>query len=141
MPVEPILSFDSAPIPYSPVYCPAPPYNATQNVNFATNAQRAPNFPYNRGSNQSQIVGQAHATTIYNYINKANQELVSSGSTQPYKLFKTEQERIAYLQGQMAAQTRAIALTTPPPIVAPPAFPTPTAQQLCTNVFAIINNN
>ena len=125
-------------IPYSPVLCPAPPYNAVQNINFATNAQRDPNFPYNSGSNHSQLTGNTNSNMIYNFINQVNQGLVTSGSTQPYRLFRYEQERIAYLQGQMAAQTRSIAVTQAP---VPPAFPTPTAQQLCTSVFAIINNN
>jgi hypothetical protein len=123
---------------YSTNLCPAPPYNAVQNVNFATNAQRAPNFPYNRGSNQSQLTGNANANTIYTNINMENQAIVDSGSNKPFKLFRSEQERIAYLQGQMAAQTRAIAVTQAP---IPPAFPTPTADELCTNVFAIINHN
>ena len=122
--------------PYSANLCPAPPYNAVQNVNFATNAQRAPNFPYNSGSNHSQLTGNTAANTIFTNINSENQAIVDSGLNVPYKLFRSEQERIAYLQGQMAAQTRAIAVSRAP---IPPVFSTPTACQLCTNVFAIIN--
>ncbi len=116
----------------------SPPYNNSDNANFTTFAQRSPNFPYNTGSNHSQIVSNNSSNTVYNHINAVNTQIKNSGGGVPYIMFKSDQERIKYLQGQMAAQTRALALTNPS--LPSPAFPTPTASDLCTNVFSIINS-
>ena len=127
------------PPPYQPQICPAPPYNSIQNPNFATYAQTNPNFPLNSGSNHSQVVSNNTNNSYFNYINVQNAQIKNSGSTQPYVLFKTERERMMYLQGQTTAQTRQKAMVGGSEVLHPAQFASPTACQVCNNVFSIIN--
>jgi hypothetical protein len=127
------------PPPYQSQICPAPPYNSIQNPNFATYAQTNPNFPLNSGSNHSQIVSSNTNNSYFNYINTKNAQIKNSGSTQPFVLFKTDRERIMYLQAQMTAQTRQKAMVAGTEVLNPPQFPAPTPCQVCNNVFSIIN--
>jgi hypothetical protein len=125
--------------PFQPQICPAAPYNSLINPNFATYAQLSPNFPLNTGSNHSQVVSNTGNNTYFNHINAQNAAIKASGSTQPYVMFKTQQERMMYIQGQMAAQTRKMAMVTGAQVGNPAANPVPTANQVCDNVFSIIN--
>ncbi len=126
--------------PYQPTGCPAPPYNSPQNPNYATNAQRNPVFPLNSGSNFSQIIRGRTNNTIFENINQANQAIKASGSTtQPYVMFKSNQERIAYLQAQIQAGSRVQAMNYGTVTGNPPQFSTPTCCQVCNSLFAIIN--
>jgi hypothetical protein len=128
-------TINNPPPPYQPQLCPAPPYNAPSNPNFSTYAQRNPNFPLNTGSNYSQVVSNNANNTIYEHINQKNAAIKAANSTQPYVMFKSQQERIAYTQAQIAAQSRQQAMR-----FMPPAFPTPTQCQVCNGLFNIINN-
>jgi hypothetical protein len=78
-------------------------------------------------------------TTYFNHINAQNAAIKASGSTQPYVMFKTQQERMMYIQGQMAAQTRKMAMVAGSQVGNPAANQVPTANQVCDNVFSIIN--
>ena len=125
---------------FQPLNCPAPPYNAPQNPNFATYAQRNPNFPLNTGSNFSQIIQGAANNTIFTNINNTNQAIKDTGTlTQPYQMFKSNQERIAYLQAQVQAQSRAMAMNYGTATGNPPSFSSPTSCQVCNSLFSIIN--
>lgn len=128
------------PPPFQPLDTPAPPYNSPANHNYAVNGQILPNFPLNAGSNHSQVVRNTQVNSYFQYINSENQYIknISSASNQPipYKMFKSEQDRIKYLQGQRNASQRAEAVAFGVPSS---PFPTPTAEQLCTNVNQIIN--
>ena len=125
---------------FQPLNCPAPPYNSAQNPNFATYAQRNPNFPLNKGSNFSQIIQGAANNTIFTNVNNANQAIKNTGTlTQPYQMFKSNQERIAYLQAQVQAQSRAMAMNYGTATGNPPQFPSPTSCQVCNSLFSIIN--
>jgi hypothetical protein len=125
------------PPPYDMQDPAAPPYNSQQNPNYATFAQRYPVFPLDSSSNQSQVASLLASNTLFNSINAINSTIKSSGSTtMPYVLFKTERERIQYLQGQATSQRKALAMST-----GTPAFSTPTASSFTTTVFGIINGN
>ncbi len=126
--------------PYQPTSCPAPPYNAPQNSNYATNAQRDPNFPLNSGSNFSQTIRGRMNNTIFQNINTTNQAIKDTGSTTlPYMMFKSNQDRIAYLQAQIQAGSRIQAMNYGTLIGNPPEFSTPSTCQLCNSLFSIIN--
>ncbi len=128
------------PPPYQPTTCPAAPYNAPQNPNYATYAQRNPNFPLNSGSNFSQIINGQMSNTIFENINSSNQAIKATGTTTaPYVMFKSNQERIAYLQAQVQAQSRVQAMIYGTAISNPPTFDAPTTCQVCNSVFSIIN--
>lgn len=129
------------PPPYLPLDCPAPPYNAPQNPNFATNAQRYPSFPFNTGSNFSQLISSQASNAIFTNVNNANQAIKATGTkTQPYVMFKSNQERILYMQAQIQAQSRQMAMTYGTETGNLPAFATPTRCQVCNNLFSIIND-
>jgi hypothetical protein len=130
----------SNPPPYQPTLCPAPPYNAPQNPNFATNAQRNPNFPLQTGSNFSQIIQGRASNAIFTNVNNQNQAIKATGTTtQPYQMFKSNQERIAYIQAQVQAQSRAMAMNYGTATGNPPAYAAPTSCQVCNSLFSIIN--
>ena len=126
--------------PYQPTNCPTSPYNAPQNPNYATNAQRNPNFPLNTGSDFSQIIRGQMSNTIFENINSSNQAIKATGTTTaPYVMFKSNQERIAYLQAQVQAQSRVQAMNYGTATARPPAFDAPTVCQVCNSLFSIIN--
>ncbi len=130
------------PPPYQPTTCPTAPYNAPQNPNYATYAQRNPNFPLNTGSNFSQIIGGQMSNTIFENINAANQAIKATGSkTTPYVMFKSNQERIAYLQAQVQAQSRVQAMNYGTMTCRPPKYDSPTCCQVCNSLFSIINGS
>lgn len=121
--------------------CPQAPYNSIVNPNYATNAQRDPNFPLNEGSDMSQITYSNAANSYFENINAKNKAIKATGSTtQPYVMFKTDRERLMYITGQMNAQSRIQAINAGTAIGKPPAYSTPTNSQLCNNVFSIINS-
>lgn len=128
------------PPPYQQVSCPAAPVNTIQNPNYATNAQSNVNFVLNQGSNHSQIVNNMSNTVLYNNVNTVNSAIKTSGSTQPYMMFKSDQDRIRYLQAQSASSSRAIAMNNGAAIGQPAAFPAPTSSQLSINLFNNIIN-
>jgi hypothetical protein len=125
----------TAPPPFQPQVCPAPPYNSEQNPNFGQYASTQPQFPLHSGSNASQLFRSNANNTLYNSINSQNAQIKAlNGTTNniPYRFFKSDQERIMYLQGQMNAQTRSKA--------AYPNQPTP-AGVPCTSLYSSVNNS
>ncbi len=128
------------PPPFQPLGCVAAPYNSIQNPNYATNAQSNINFPLNTGSNHSQVVSNIANTVLFNNINDTNKAIKASGSTQPYMMFKSDQDRLKYIQAQSVAQTRVMAMTGGAAVGRPAAASAPTTSQVCNNVFSIINS-
>lgn len=63
---------------------------------FTTN----PNWPYNTGSDVSQLQTNTQAKTIFNNINERKQAGTLFGTGCP--IFKTQQEKILYIQAQYA---------------------------------------
>jgi len=61
---------------------------------FTTN----PNWPLNQGANQSEILNNTKAKNIFVSINNLKDQGAAFGRNAP--VFKSEQEKIAYLQAQ-----------------------------------------
>ena len=105
------------PPPYGQRECPAPPYNATNftsanSVEFSTivnNAKNAPNFPWNTGTDAQQIYRSRQNVVYFNTLNQQTQAIKSvngSVGTIPYPQFKSQAERLMYIQGQSLTAAR-----------------------------------
>lgn len=90
--------------------CPMPPYNSPLNPNFATFADQ-PQFPLNQGSNAEQIKMNTAALTYFNGLNQQVSSIVDSntrtGTHLAYPTFKSQSERMLYIQGQTIAAAKA----------------------------------
>lgn len=105
------------PPPYGETVCPGPPYNAT-NFNEANSstlivlksyAHTSPNYPWNTGSNAQQIYRSQQNITYFNNLNQQTiniRTLNGSNGTVPYPQFKTQAERLMYIQGQTLTAAR-----------------------------------
>lgn len=105
------------PPPYNMQVCPAPPYNATNftsanSVEFSTLvsfAKNSPNYPWNTGTDAQQIYRSNQNITYFNSINQQTQAIKTlNGQTGrvPYPQFRTQAERIMYIQGQALTAAR-----------------------------------
>ena len=105
------------PPPYKMQTCPAPPYNATNftsanSVEFSTlvsYAKNSPNYPWNTGTDAQQIYRSNQNVTYFNNINQQTQAirtLNGQTGTVPYPQFRTQAERIMYIQGQALTAAR-----------------------------------
>jgi len=103
--------------PYNSQVCPAPPYNATNFTSanapvFSTivsYANNSPNFPWNTGSNAQQIYRSQQNVTYFNNINQQTQAIKTLNGTTgtiPYPQFRTQAERLMYIQGQALTAAR-----------------------------------
>ncbi len=106
------------PPPYGQRECPAPPYNATNFTNanapvystLISYANNSPNYPWNTGSNAQQIYRSQQNITYFNALNQQTQAVKSAnmmgGFQQPYPQFKSQAERLMYIQGQSLTAAR-----------------------------------
>ena len=94
---------------------PEPPYNSVKNPNYSTFANQ-PQFPLNTGSNAQQLLEQNGALSYFMGLNQQVATAVSTnvaGTTNiVYPTFKSQGERLLYLQGQTAAAAKARANST-----------------------------
>ncbi len=110
----------SNPPPFESQVCPAPPYNATNftaanSVEFSTlqgYARNQPQYPWASGSNAQQIYRSNQNVTYFNNLNQqtlatrnGNKSMGIFG-TQPYPVFKTDRERMMYIQGMSLTASR-----------------------------------
>ena len=106
------------PPPFNSQICPAPPYNAT---NFTSSntvvldtlqnyARTTPNYPWATGSNAQQIYRSNQNVTYFNNLNLQTQGVKANNLTNntnvPYPRFKTEAERLMYIQGMSLTASR-----------------------------------
>ena len=127
---------------FNPQDCPAPPYNAT---NFNTGnptilstlvsyANNAPNYPWNTGSNAQQIYRSKQNITYFNALNQQTQGIKTingpSGKL-PYPTFKSDAERLMYIQGRALTSARNQITGQNPS--APMGVP-------CSTIYGIINS-
>ncbi len=108
----------STPPPFQSQTCPAPPYNATNftsanNVEFATlqsYARNSPSYPWATGSNAQQIFRSNQNITYFTNLNQKTQGVktgnVLTGNQAPYPTFKTDAERLMYIQGMHLTAAR-----------------------------------
>lgn len=126
-----------------PEGCPMPPYNAT---NFTSAnptmlavmqkyANTQPQYPLPPGSDQSQIHLYAQNLMYFNGLNIVTQAIKTqnstSGSKIPYPTFKSQAERIMYLQAQTLTAARNKMTGNNPSL--PAGVP-------CTTIYNIINS-
>jgi hypothetical protein len=102
--------------------CPMPPYNSPSNPNFATFSNQ-PQFPLDSGSNAQQLQGNGAALSYFTGLNQQVLDAVNAPTNVPYPTFRSQGERILYLQGQTAAAAKAMA-----------------SQTVCSNIYDYINN-
>ena len=136
---------NSLPPPYGQRECPAPPYNATNftTANISTfstlqqYAQDAPNYPWNTGSNAQQIYRSKQNIIYFNTLNQQTQAIKSANVAggpsyqMPYPQFKTQAERLMYIQGQSltAARNQITGRNPSGPMGVP-----------CSTIYGIINS-
>jgi hypothetical protein len=138
------------PPPYSDTTCIAPPYNAT-NFNtknstvlstLITYANNSPNYPWDTGSDAQQIYRSRQNIVVFNSLNQQVQAQrtfngplgYTPGTTvgnQPYPRFKTDAERLMYIQGMSLTASRNRITGNNPS--APMGVP-------CSTIYQIINS-
>jgi hypothetical protein len=130
------------PPPYLTTLCPAPPYNATNFTEanpivlstLISYANNSPNYPWNTGIDAQQIYRSKQNVSYFNTLNQQTQTIkTANGSTGnvPYPQFKTQAERLMYIQGQ--ALTAARNQITGQNPSAPAGVP-------CSTIYGIINS-
>jgi hypothetical protein len=130
------------PPPFNPQICPAPPYNATNFTSansvvlstLVSYANNAPNYPWNTGTDAQQIYRSKQNTVYFNTLNQQTQAIKTqngSSGTIPYPTFKSDAERMMYIQGRaLTAARNAVTGTNPS---APMGVP-------CSTIYQIINS-
>lgn len=130
------------PPPYGDYQCPAPPYNAT---NFTPEspvvyqtlvdyAKNSPNYPWAAGSNAQQIYRSQQNVTYFTGMNQQTQAIKTANGTTgniPYPQFKSQAERLMYIQGMSLTAARNKMTGQNPS--APAGVP-------CSTIYGIINS-
>lgn len=133
------------PPPYASYENPVPPYNA---LNFTpanapvystlTNyARTSPNYPWATGTDADIIFRSNQNVSYFAGINQQTQAIralndsVGPASNIPYPQFKTQAERLMYIQGQHLTASRNIVTGQNPS--APAGVP-------CSSIYQIINS-
>ena len=130
------------PPPYGQRECPGPPYNATNftaanSVEFSTlqnYAKNSPNYPWATGSNAQQIYRSNQNVSYFSGINQQTQAIKGLNGLNgniPYPQFKTQTERLMYIQGMTLTAARNQITGQNPS--APAGVP-------CSTIYQIINS-
>ena len=128
------------PPPFQSQICPAPPYNATNftpanAVEYSTlvsYAKNSPNYPWATGSNAQQIYRSNQNVSYFNFLNQQTIAQKNSPTPNvPYPRFKTEAERLMYIQGMSLTAARNQMTGQNPS--APMGVP-------CSTIYQIINS-
>jgi hypothetical protein len=127
------------PPPFQTQVCPAPPYNATNFTpanpvvfnTLVSYANNSPNYPWATGSNAQQIYRSKQDISYFNGLNQQTIGVKNSGTTQPYPVFKTDRERMMYIQGKAFTASRNQITGNNPS--APAGVP-------CSTIYQIINS-
>jgi hypothetical protein len=130
------------PPPYGQRECPGPPYNATNftaanSVEFSTlqnYAKNSPNYPWATGSNAQQIYKSNQNVSYFSGINQQTQAIKGLNGLNgniPYPQFKTQTERLMYIQGMTLTAARNQITGQNPS--APAGVP-------CSTIYQIINS-
>jgi hypothetical protein len=86
---------------------PVAPYTDPKNPNYSTLIANPglvnTSFPIKQGSNTSQIQYNRQGSSVYQYYTQTNSTIAASGKYVPYNTFKSHAERLAFIQGQIAA--------------------------------------
>jgi hypothetical protein len=129
------------PPPFQSQICPAPPYNATNFTQgnstilstLQSYANNSPNYPWDTGSDAQQIYRSRQNIVYFNTLNQqtlAQKNLNGLIGNQPYPRFKTDAERLMYIQGQALTSARNLISRHNPS--GPAGVP-------CSTIYQIIN--
>ena len=130
------------PPPYSETTCIGPPYNAT---NFTTAnptvlstlvsyANNSPNYPWATGVDAQEIYRSRQNVVYFNSLNQQTLGVkAANGLTgqQPYPVFRSDKERLMYIQGMSLTSARNQITGRNPS--APMGVP-------CSTIYQIINS-
>jgi hypothetical protein len=115
------------------------PYNATNftpanSIEFNTlvgYAKTQPQYPWASGSNAQQIYRSKQDITYFNQMNQAVAAVKNTNSNVPYPRFKTQTERLMYIQGMTltAARNKMTGMNPSAPAGVP-----------CSTIYQIINS-
>ena len=130
------------PPPYSETTCIGPPYNATNFTSanptvlstLQSYANNSPNYPWDTGTDAQQIYRSRQNITYFTGLNQQTLGVkTANGSTgnQPYPVFKSDMERLMYIQGMSLTSARNRITGTNPS--APMGVP-------CSTIYQIINS-
>lgn len=123
--------------------CSAPPYNATNFTpanatefsTLLTYANNSPNYPWNTGTDAQQIYRSRQNISYFTGLNQQTQAIKNTSGVgllaKQYPQFKTQAERMMYIQGQ--ALTAARNQMTGQNPSAPAGVP-------CSTIYEIINS-
>ncbi len=125
--------------PYQSQITVTPPYNATNFTQanptelstLISYAKTQPQYPWNTGSNAQQIYRSQQNISYFNGINQQTQAIKASTTKQPYPQFKTQTERLMYIQGMTLTAARNQITGQNPS--APAGVP-------CSTIYQIINS-
>jgi len=131
-------------LPETRANCPLPPYN-TLNFNsdspmvfqtLQTFARTNPNYPLPPDANRKEIAENQANVAYFSYINQETSTIRSSVkggiSNLPYPRFKTEGDRLKYIQGLATTSARSILVPNQNP-VGPAGIPLSTNYQIIDN--------
>ena len=129
----------SQPPPFQTQINATPPYNATNFTQanpielstLVSYANTQPQYPWDTGSNAQQIYRSKQNISYFNGINQQTQAIKATGSSQPYPQFKTQTERLMYIQGMTLTAARNQITGQNPS--APAGVP-------CSTIYQIINS-
>ena len=129
----------SQPPPYSETTYIGPPYNATNFTSanpiilstLQSYASNSPNYPWATGTDAQQIYMSKQNITYFNSLNQQTSSIKAANGLQPYPVFKTDRERLMYIQGMSLTSARN-QITGKNPSV-PMGVP-------CSTIYQIINS-
>jgi len=128
------------PPPYSETICIGPPYNATNFTSanptvlstLVSYANNSPNYPWATGTDAQQIYRSRQNVVYFNSLNQQTLAVKAAGTNyQPYPVFKSDKERLMYIQGMSLTSARNRITGTNPS--APMGVP-------CSTIYQIINS-
>ena len=127
----------SQPPPYSDAS--GPPYNATNFTSanpiilstLQSYASNSPNYPWATGTDAQQIYMSKQNITYFNSLNQQTSSIKAANGQQPYPVFKTDRERLMYIQGMSLTSARNQITGKNPS--APMGVP-------CSTIYQIINS-
>ena len=129
----------SQPPPYSETTYIGPPYNATNFTSanpiilstLQSYASNSPNYPWATGTGAQQIYMSKQNITYFNSLNQQTSSIKAANGLQPYPVFKTDRERLMYIQGMSLTSARNQITGKNPS--APMGVP-------CSTIYQIINS-
>ena len=129
----------SQPPPYSETTYIGPPYNATNFTSanpiilstLQSYASNSPNYPWATGTDAQQIYMSKQNITYFNSLNQQTSSIKAANGQQPYPVFKTDRERLMYIQGMSLTSARNQITGKNPS--APMGVP-------CSTIYQIINS-